>query len=65
MAIGPATVRAINEAIQGIPLSDVRVEEVPVELNQLHDAAVVNRARLDFDAEPSAFVTALHRAARG
>jgi hypothetical protein len=64
MAITPATVRAINEAVQGIPLPDVRVEEVPVELNQLHAAAVTNRARLDFDVEPSSFRLALHQTAQ-
>lgn len=55
MAIVPETVTAVNDAIQGIPLPDVRVRELPVELNQLLAAAVANRLRLDFDADPSEF----------
>lgn len=55
MAISPATVRAVNEAVQTIPLPEVRVQELPVELNQLLAAAVANRARLDFDVDPGDF----------
>jgi hypothetical protein len=60
----PQTVTALNDAIQEIPLSDVRVQELPVELNQLLAASVTNRERIDFDADPSDFRRAL-RAAKG
>ena len=62
MAIDPETVTVVNGAIQNIPLPDVRVQELPVELNQLHAAAVANRARLDFDADPVDFRRALDAA---
>jgi hypothetical protein len=62
MAIGPETVKMVNHAIQNILLLDLRIHELPVELNQLHAAAVANRARLDFDADPSDFRRALHAA---
>ena len=59
MAIYPVTVKVVNEAIQGIPLPEARAEELPVELNQLHAAAIINRARLDFDLDPADFPRAL------
>jgi hypothetical protein len=60
MAITPQTVTTVNDAVQGIPLPDVRIQELPVELNQLQTASVGNRARLDFDADPSDFRRLLH-----
>jgi len=62
MAITPQTVTTLNDSVHELPLPDVRVQELPVELNQLHVAAVANRARLDFDADPSDFRRALHAA---
>jgi hypothetical protein len=62
MAISPRTVTESNEAIQGIPLPPARVEELPVELNQLAAAALASRARVDFDVDPTDFRRALARA---
>lgn len=59
MAITQRTVTTLNEAVQ-LPLPDVRVQELPVELNQLHRASVTSRGRLDFDADPSEFRRLLH-----
>ena len=60
MAITRETVTTVNEAFQEIPLPDVRVQELPVELNQFRAASVGNRARLDFDGDPSDFRRLLH-----
>ena len=62
MTITPQTIVAANDSVHELPLPDVRVQELPVELNQLRAAAVANRARLDFDADPSDFRRALHAA---
>jgi len=59
MSVGPKMIREINEAVQGIPLPDIRVEELPVELNQLHAAIRTNRPRVDFDVDPNDFGRAL------
>jgi len=59
MSVGPKMIREINEAVQGIPLPDIRVEELPVELNQLHAAIRTNRPRVDFDVDPNDFRRAL------
>lgn len=50
-----------NAALQSLPLPASRIEELPIELNQLFAAALANRARLDFDAEPACFVVSLAR----
>ena len=59
MSVGPRMIREINEAVQNIPLPDLRVEELPVELNQLHAATSANRPRVDFDVDPNDFRRAL------
>ena len=59
MRITPKTVAEVNQAIQKIALPEMRVQELPVELNQLLAAAVANRARLDFDLDPADFRRAL------
>lgn len=59
MSVGPRMIREINEAMQGIPLPEIRVEELPVELNQLHAAILKNRPRVDFDVDPNDFRRAL------
>ena len=58
-------VAAQNAAVQTIPLAARRVEELPIELNQLFAAALANRARLVFDTEPASFVVSLARARQG
>lgn len=60
MTITSKTVRAVNAEAQEIPIDETRIEELPVELSQLHDAAVGLRGRHDFDREPSDFVRVLH-----
>jgi hypothetical protein len=57
--IDEETIRKINEAFAGIPLSRVRVRELPIEVNQFIAVAERVRAALIFEAEPSAFVLAL------
>lgn len=57
-------VSAMNDGLQTIPLPPKRLDDLPVELNQFHDAAVKNRQRLDFDIEPSHFAATLDRAAK-
>jgi hypothetical protein len=59
MSVGPRMIREINEAVQGVPLPDIRVEELPVELNQFHAAILKNRPRVDFDIDPNDFRRAL------
>ena len=60
MAIGSETIRRLNEECQGIPLSDERVAELPVELGQLHAAVEAARPDHDFDRLPASFEQALH-----
>ena len=60
MTISAKTVKALNEEMQDIPIEETRITELPVELNQLHDAAVALRARHDFDREPADFRRVLH-----
>lgn len=50
-----------NAALHSLPLPASRIEELPIELNQLFAAALANRARLDFDSEPACFVVSLTR----
>ena len=50
-----------NAALQSLSIPAHRIEELPVELNQLFAAALANRARLDFDTEPTSFVVSLAR----
>jgi hypothetical protein len=59
MSVTPRMIREVNEALQSIPLPDVRVEELPVELNQFQVAILANRPRVDFDVDPHDFLRAL------
>ena len=60
MAIGSETIRRLNEECQGIPLTDERVAELPVELGQLHAAVEAARPDHDFDRLPASFEQLLH-----
>ena len=60
MTVSQALVQAQNAALARIPLTEVRAAELPVELNQLADAAEAVRDLLQFDAEPADFVRTLH-----
>ena len=60
MAIRSETIRRLNEECQGIPLSDERVAELPVELGQLHAAVEAARPDHDFDRLPASFEQTLH-----
>lgn len=60
MTITERTVKAINEESQEIPISRERTAELPVELNQLHDAALAARPQHDFDRDPADFLRVLH-----
>jgi len=55
MSVRPRMIREVNDAVQGIPLPEIRVEELPVELNQFHAAVLTNRPRVDFDVDPHDF----------
>ena len=54
MAIGSETIGRLNRECQGIPLSDERAAELPIELGQLHAAVEAARAgsRLRPAAQP-------------
>lgn len=58
-------VSALNASLANIPLAEIRVNELPTEINQLRAAALANRARQQFDLEPANFAStlALHKKA--
>ena len=60
MAISSETVGRLNRECQGIPLSDERAAELPIELGQLHAAAEAARPDHDFDRLPASFEQTLH-----
>ena len=60
MAISSDTIRRLNQECQGIPLTDERAAELPVELDQLHAAVEAARPDHDFDRLPASFEQALH-----
>jgi hypothetical protein len=60
MPITESLVLAHNAAHARIPLTDARAAELPVELNQLAEAAEAARRFLQFDSEPAAFTVVLH-----
>ena len=64
-AYSAALVSALNAALANIPLADVRIVELPVELNQFRAAALANRPRQQFDIEPASFAASLASGARG
>jgi hypothetical protein len=55
----PETVRQWNEAHAKLKLTAARVEELPVELDQLGAAAETVREDVPFDIDPSDFRAAL------
>ena len=60
MAISSQTIDRLNRECQGIPLTDERVAELPVELGQLHAAVEAARPDHDFDRLPASFEQTLH-----
>ena len=65
MSVKPDTVRAINEAYAGLSLVPERVEELPIELNQLRSAIVAVNRKVDFDTDRFDFRVALLETAEG
>jgi hypothetical protein len=59
MSVKADTVRAMNEAYAGLSLKPARVEELPIELNQLRSAIEAVNRRVDFDVDPFDFRVAL------
>ncbi len=57
--IAEPTIKAVNEAFARIPLSERRVAELPVELDQFASVAELVRPLLAFDVEPASFLAAL------
>ncbi|WP_158292078.1 hypothetical protein [Paracraurococcus ruber] len=55
MTIPPELVRLWNAAHPRLALTEARLAELPVELQQLRAAAEAARGRVAFDTEPSAF----------
>ena len=60
MAVTVKSISAINEEMQEIPIDAARVDELPVELNQLLEAARALRSAHDFDSDPVNFRRVLH-----
>ena len=60
MAISSETIDRLNRECQGIPLTDERVAELPIELGQLHAAVEAARPDHDFDRLPASFEQVLH-----
>ena len=60
MAISSETIDRLNCECQGIPLTDERVAELPIELGQLHAAVEAARPDHDFDRLPASFDQTLH-----
>jgi 5-bromo-4-chloroindolyl phosphate hydrolysis protein len=59
MSVKADTVRAMNEAYARLSLKPARVEEIPIELNQLRSAIEAVNRRVDFDVDPFDFRVAL------
>ena len=60
MTVTVKSINAINEEMQEIPISEARIGELPVELNQLLSAARALRNAHDFDSDPVDFQRVLH-----
>jgi hypothetical protein len=58
-------VRAMNESYAGLQLEAVRVEELPIELEQLRRAIEAANPKVDFDIDPFEFRAALLDVAAG
>jgi hypothetical protein len=52
-------VRAMNESYAKLQLEAARIEELPIELEQLHRAIEAVNSKVDFDIDPSDFRAAL------
>jgi hypothetical protein len=59
MSVKADTVRAMNEAYARLALDPARIEELPIELNQLSSAIEVVNRKVDFDIDPFDFRVAL------
>ena len=58
-------VRAMNESYAKLQLEAARIEELPIELEQLHRAIEAVNSKVDFDIDPSDFRAALLDVAAG
>jgi hypothetical protein len=58
-AIKSEFVRLVNEAYAKLQLQPARIEELPIELEQLSRAIEAVNAKVDFDIDPSDFRAAL------
>ena len=58
-AIRSEFVRLANEAYANLHLQPARIEELPIELEQLSRAIEAVNAKVDFDIDPSDFRAAL------
>ncbi|HEX9523092.1 MAG TPA: hypothetical protein VF949_08985 [Reyranella sp.] len=58
-------VRAMNESYAKLQLEAARVEELPIELEQLRRAIEAANRKVDFDVDPSDFRAALLDVAAG
>ena len=58
-------VRVMNEAYAGLRLEAARLDELPIELEQLSRAIEAVNAKVEFDVDPSDFRAALLALARG
>ena len=65
MAISSETIGRLNRECQGIPLSDERAAELPIELGQLHAAVEAARPDHDFDRLPASFEQTLYATRAG
>ena len=65
MSVKADTVRAMNGAYAGLSLKPERVEELPIELNQLRSANEAVNRKVDFDTDPFDFRVALLETAEG
>ena len=61
MTVTVKSISAINEEMQEIPIEEKRIGELPVELNQLLDAARALRPAHVFDSAPADFQRVLHK----
>lgn len=52
-------VRIMNDAYARLELEPARIEELPIELEQLRQAIETVNARVDFDVDPSDYRAAL------
>ena len=60
MTVTINSIGAINDEMQEIPIAEARMDELPVELNQLLGAAKAIRSLHDFDNNPADFQRVLH-----